>query len=568
MAITARIREAGRILIKGERPKPQVREIGAPGGVFSNRGWLQSDDFNLDWKDLKRRVKKIEEMRRTDGQVIAMLLACKLPMLASKWIIRPPEKPTAEEEMHAKFVEENLYGMTNPWVETLSQVLTYLDFGFSVFEKVFKVGDDGRFHWKKWAVRHQSSIERWNTNPDGGLRSVVQNVWKDGRFQRIPLGINRLMIFTNAKEGGNWEGQSVLRPAYKHFFFKDRLYRIDGIAHERHGVGVPVVKMPPGHQDAEWDVAEQILKDLRSHEKGYVVLPFGFELEILEIKGQHRNPMDSIKHHDEKISSAVLANFLNLGFSVSGSRNIGDAQASFFLNSLNTYTSYIAGIVNRHAVRELIEVNFGQQERYPELAAVPIGGLDTEKLSRSMMMLTQVGLVDQDERVVEHMHTLLGLPRPTFENGLPQGGVQEGRGPKPRDRDNGKVSNTDDDDDDNENSEAREKVAAYLRPIVDLQIDSLIASANNGGKGRFRPPLEGTLTQALRVKSMAGTSAETIERASREFSRRLASAAELGYSSSEGSSEVVEKFVVAEAQRSLGVLLDTVPSLKETADAV
>jgi len=45
--------------------------------------------------------------------------------------------------------------------------------------------------------------------------------------------------FTNGKEGENWEGVSLLRPAYKPWFMKSTLEKIDAIAHERQSLGVP-----------------------------------------------------------------------------------------------------------------------------------------------------------------------------------------------------------------------------------------------------------------------------------------------------------------------------------------
>ena len=136
-------------------------------------------------------------MRRTDAVVHASLLVVKLPILASQWLIKPPQNATPEETEIAKFVHANLNGMTNPWTEVLEQILTYLEFGYAVFEKVFRLGSDGKFHWKKWGPRGQQTIERWNTERDGGLQSVTQSVTDlgTGAYRMIDLAIDRLIVF-------------------------------------------------------------------------------------------------------------------------------------------------------------------------------------------------------------------------------------------------------------------------------------------------------------------------------------------------------------------------------------
>jgi predicted transcriptional regulator YdeE len=52
----------------------------------------------------------------------------------------------------------------------------------------------------------------------------------------VSIPAQKLVIFTHRREGDNYEGRSSLRSAYKHWFFKDTLYRLDGIRHERQGV--------------------------------------------------------------------------------------------------------------------------------------------------------------------------------------------------------------------------------------------------------------------------------------------------------------------------------------------
>ena len=50
----------------------------------------------------------------------------------------------------------------------------------------------------------------------------------------------KFVVFTFRQEGDNYEGVSVLRSSYKHWYIKDQLYRFDAVKHERQAVWIPV----------------------------------------------------------------------------------------------------------------------------------------------------------------------------------------------------------------------------------------------------------------------------------------------------------------------------------------
>jgi len=545
-----------------------IREIGAPGTIFS-AGVISGEDLNAKWDNPRSRNRIIEEMRTTDGQVQASLLVCKMPLLASTWLIKPHADATKEEQEHSDFANENLNGMTQSWTETLQQMLTMFDFGFSLFEKVFVV-KNGKLWWKKWAHRKQSTISKWNVDPDGGLYSVTQSTYKNGEWRDIPIGIDSLLLFTLGKEGANHEGRSLLRSAFIHHQIKNRLYRIDAIAQERHGVGVPMITVPDGAGDAEMALAEAILENWRSHEKGYIVKPASILAEIMAIPTQLRDPMVSIKHHDEKIATSVLAQFINLGFSQSGSRALGQSFSDFFLASLNSYANYIEGIINRHAIPQLIEINFGPQERYPELKCVPVAGINFESMARSLMVLAQTGLVKPGKDVIEHVHEIMGLPRPDpneepmvvpigTQSSVP-GATPKGNGGQPPDDSEDKPKPKESAPEGEQRGLAN-RLATFVDPVIALQIENLSAAASNGHNGRFRAPLEGTLLQAMATCNDNGAT-EPMEKAAREYARRLAAAAELAVSCD--GSESVRKSVEEEAERSKPILVAAMSAKAKT----
>ncbi|KKM15368.1 hypothetical protein LCGC14_1696760, partial [marine sediment metagenome] len=76
----------------------------------------------------------------------------------------------------------------------------------------------------------------------------------------------KLILFANEKEGDNFRGVSLLRPAYKSWYFKEAFEKIDAISFERQGVGIPVFKMPTNATPDDREKAEEIGKNLRANE--------------------------------------------------------------------------------------------------------------------------------------------------------------------------------------------------------------------------------------------------------------------------------------------------------------
>ena len=69
------------------------------------------------------------------------------------------------------------------------------------------------------------------------------------------------------------------RSMYPHFYIKSNLYRIDALAGERNGLGVPVITMPKGATEQDRGTAFNFVTKLSAHEMTGLVLPFGGTFE-------------------------------------------------------------------------------------------------------------------------------------------------------------------------------------------------------------------------------------------------------------------------------------------------
>jgi len=384
-----------------------IKEYGGTGaGIASG---LQGEYLReLRWP---KAVEKFDKMRRSDSQVQAILLAMELPIRSTNWYIKPASDDQKDEEI-AEFLNDNLFsgppwGMTQHFDDFLRLALTMLPFGFSVFEKVFEVRD-GMYYWKKLAHRPQRTIQDFMYDDEGGPDGVEQTKITGQSYENVTIPIEKLLIFSNRPETGDLRGQSMLRSAYKHWKIKDFLYKTVNIGIERNLIGTPTMELPEGATPEDKERAENIVQNIRSAESAGVTIPKGFLLDIFE---GNRNPMDAmpyIEHHDNKMAGGVLAQFLSLVDGSSGSFALSKDQSDMFIMSLNATAKYICDTINSHAIPQLVQLNWGQVDAYPQLKNKPIS--KNENLIKAVNEIAEGDIIVPDDNLEEWAREILDLP--------------------------------------------------------------------------------------------------------------------------------------------------------------
>lgn len=372
------------------------------------------EDFNAKFADLKQGLAIYDEMRRTDGTVQALLLAMELPLLQAEWYLEPASQDALDLEI-AETVGWNLFeGTTSSFQDLLRQALGMHWAGFSVFEKVFEPKEyQGRsfIGWRKFAPRLQQTVNRWDFDAHGGVRGLWQLAPTSPKETYIPIW--KLLLFTNRKEGSNVQGMSFLRPAYKHWYFKDKLYRLQAIGFERDVVGVPVLKLPPGSGAKDRAKAEEIVKSLRRDENAGAVMKNNWDLELLSVKasggGKEASIAGAILHHDLKIVQAALAQMINLGEGSRGAYALAVPMADLMTLAQGAQADSVADAITRYAITQLVRINWPGR-RAPQLAHGDIRKKDLRQVSLILNALTTAGLLDASPEVLDYIRHYFGLP--------------------------------------------------------------------------------------------------------------------------------------------------------------
>lgn len=370
------------------------------------------EEYNTKLADV-RGIAVYDEMRKSDGTIRAAVLAVTLPVRAAHWFIKPGSEDKADQEI-AEFVRKALFEQDSfSFDDVIRQALLSLPFGVMAFEKVFTTGAiDGqtRILWGKLAPRMPRTIQKWAI-ADGKF-GITQNK-SDGSVVEIPG--EKLIIFVNEMEGENWWGTSILRAAYKHWFIKNTIYKIDAIAFERQGLGVPEVVLPENFTEADREKAEQIAKNLRANSNAYVIRPEGITIGFMDMKANTtRDPQNALAHHNREIMKSILAQFLELGAAASagtsGSRALSEDHSDLFLQSLEAVARSVAAAFNKQAIRELVDLNFDNVKAYPTLDFEGITETDTKALSDTYKTLIDTGAITPQDADETYFRGLLDLP--------------------------------------------------------------------------------------------------------------------------------------------------------------
>jgi len=366
----------------------------------------------------RRGVYTYDRMVREDGHVAGIVHQIKTPLRGVTWEV------VADDPTVQLFVEDQL-GVPEGrpgrigFQRLLQDALTSLELGFSVFEVLYEQprqddADSDRWTQPLKAVefRPQASIHAFET--EGQTLAGIEQIDLDQPSQTVRLGGDRLLYFAPHLQGTDWWGRSILRPCYKHWYHKECLYLIQAIASERFGVPIPHMQYDRGTPVDQVDAMKRVLKALHSDTQTALVTQHNrwrLRFEAPE-RGTMPDLMPQVRHHDEKISAAVLALFMELGTSQTGSRAVSHDFVDLFFGSLRAYANYLRDRLNEQLVTPLVAMNFGPEAR-AQLEWSNLSLHSIEEWVQSVVALAERGLIQwgtQDELTARHVVNIKNNP--------------------------------------------------------------------------------------------------------------------------------------------------------------
>ena len=398
----------GPVSLKERKNEPNLTEMGtsepSPYTAFFRK------EYNRDLQGL-RGYQLLDKMRKSDGVISGLLLTIKTPVMAGRWFIKPAEKSKKNEKI-SDFVWDCLTSyMSISWTQLLEESMASADFGVWIWHKVWEIrnikGKD-MVVLKKLAPRHPMDIKKVKYDSHGGPESIVfytKTRENEGAVKELDIPIEDLLVITFKREAGDILGTSILRPAYKHWYFKDQLYKIDAIQKERHGIGIPVIKLPPGFSKEDVANANSLGRNLRANDRAHITLPPNWEIEFAKLQGNPVDCIKSIEHHNDMIRESVLASF-------TGSNTpTKEEDMSLFLKATRFIATSICDAFNLYLIPDIVKYNFDGITDFPKLTVRQIGEqADMRTFSYALRNLIGAGVVRPDDRLEEYVRELMDMP--------------------------------------------------------------------------------------------------------------------------------------------------------------
>jgi hypothetical protein len=389
----------------------------------------------------RKAVKVYQEMSLNDPTVGAMLFSITQLLRQIEWRVEAADNtPDATEAKD--FVDECMNDMSHTWDDMISDILTCLVYGWSWHEIVYKkrIGpwekdpkkrskfSDGKIGWRKISIRSQETLLRWVFDDDGGIRAMVQLA--PPSYQTVVIPIERSLLFRTDNAKGNPEGVSLLRRAYRPWFFKKRLEEFEAIGVERDLAGLPVAKVPASYMDAPegsrerkvFDAYKKMVSNVRRDEHEGLVLPNQydrntkqplFEFELMSSGGSRTFDTNSIiQRYEQRILMTVLADFILVGHEGTGSYSLHVDKTGIFRSALNTMAQMVADTFNRYAIPRLFDLNGWRPESLPKIVPANVDPPDITQLSSFMAAMGGLGMEwFPDADLEEYLRETARLPK-------------------------------------------------------------------------------------------------------------------------------------------------------------
>ncbi|TPV93166.1 MAG: hypothetical protein B7733_21905 [Myxococcales bacterium FL481] len=410
-------------------------EIGSTGLV------RYGDTVDEEWLHQLRGVRGVRifrEMQDNDATIGASLYSISSLIRQVDWTVQRAHEGKGAEEA-AVFLEECLVDMSHTMADFWAEVLSMLPFGWSYFEKVFKTRDgrhpldptrnsrfdDGRIGWREIAIRAQETLDGWEFDDDGGIRGMYQSAAPN--FNRVFLPIEKCLLFRPDLNKNNPEGRSLLRNAFRSWFFLKRIQEIEAIGIERDLVGLPVIELPHAYmnpKDPEKTKARNayatLLQQIRRNQHEGVLFPSettedgtpsGYKLRLLSTGGSRQmDPGAVALRYQKDISMTLLTQFLFLGMDKAGSFALSSNMTDLFAVSLGAILDTLEETFDRFAVRELMSINGFPEEDWPRYEHGDVERIDAEKLANTLKTLSDGGFLTPDPSLEEHIRGEMQVP--------------------------------------------------------------------------------------------------------------------------------------------------------------
>ncbi len=391
-----------------EHPEGSFTEIGVTG-LRHSFGRI-NDELLVHLKG-KRGLRTFREMNDNDPTVGSIMFLFKTLMRKVPWISTPnPENPEDPKAIDwAKFAQSLTVDMSQTWPDLITDILSMTWAGYSIHELVLKERggrvsdltkrsrfDDGLIGIRKLPIRAQETIDQWVFDDHGDVTGFWQlnNQASNKKAARLFIPMAKAVLFRTESNKNNPEGRSLLRNAYRPWYFKKRIEEIEAIGIERDLAGLPVMQVPRRILSKNATPADIELRDemirvlslLRRDALGYAMVPAevesdgqggqrpsGFKLGLLTTGGRRQIDTSGIvTRYDQRIAMTLIADLVMMGMSKVGTFSMFTGKTNLVTMALEALLKQIRDPLNLFVIPTVMEANGVPENLWPHFVNGPI----------------------------------------------------------------------------------------------------------------------------------------------------------------------------------------------------
>lgn len=389
-------------------------------------------------------AEEAEKMMRSDAKLFGAIQQLKNSMLSASWYVESADPNDPECERNAHFIRralgldgEQSHLRSGSLEAELRKVFDFVFVGHQELEEVY-YEREGEIWLGELADISPASVLRWNYDKDGELVSITQVA----TTREITLGYTppaevnidaeKLQIYTLNRRGLDFEGVGILSPCWVWWQLKDALIEFLNDGGEKWSVPTIILSVDREMLTSMSYTADDIdvllakaceaARNYRGGAESFIAVPQGINVQVFG--GGSFDPtkvIASIEHCNQEMAAAFLTNFLELGLSVEGNRNVGEIHWNSYKTSIANILDVVAdvwngsGRVGGGTIAKLLQLNF-----YGAASAVPLDklprlkhrGVDVDALSDSLGNLPQLaaaGFLTPDDAIEVKLRRLFGI---------------------------------------------------------------------------------------------------------------------------------------------------------------
>lgn len=368
-------------------------------------------------------------------------------LTGAKWKVHAKEtngKISDKAQRFADLIEDMMTDMITPWHRVIRRAGMYRFYGFSIQEWTAKRRKDGVIGYSDIMPRPQSSIVRWDLDPQSG---IVNGMYQEHIVTKKHIHIPRAKVIYMVDDSLNDtpEGLGIFRNLVEPNKRLSRYEQLEGYGFESDLRGIPMARAP--FADLQAAVAKG---DLSQEDMDKKLQPFidfmkkhnktpalGIMLDSLPYLGEDdaqrpsavpqwdlsllkagATSQESIAHAIQRVNQEIArllgVEGMLLGANTLGSQALSSDKSKNFAMTVDSALTELSETFKRDFVLPIFIMNGWDLELMPTLSPEAIQFRDIKEITGALKELADAGAkISPSDPVVNNLRSMMGLTKTT-----------------------------------------------------------------------------------------------------------------------------------------------------------